>query len=131
MGQGREKRRFQPFSVCYSPRILAWPGAPGEYPRKIIRVGRPGARQAAGVVRGILRPPGWILWLKEGRRGDFGHFLCAIDHGFWHVLGHQSNIPKNSYGWVCPEPGKRPGLSVGFYGRRVGFYGPRKGKKRQ
>src|ERR1041385_4138959 len=32
MGQGREKRRFRPFSVCYSPRILAWPGDPGDVP---------------------------------------------------------------------------------------------------
>src|ERR1051325_4931166 len=129
MGQGREKRRFRPFSVCYSPRILAWPGAPGEYPRKTIRVGWPGAWQAAGAVRGILRPPGRILWAKEGRRGDFVHFLCAIAHGFWHGLGHRANIREKPYGWVSQEPGRRRGWSVGFYGRRVGFYGPRKGEE--
>src|ERR1041384_2371401 len=100
MAQGREKRRFMPFSVCYSPPILAWPGAPGEYPRNILWVGRLGARQAAEVVRGILRPPGRILWPKEGKRGDLCHFLCAIAHRFWHGQGHRANIPETSYGWV-------------------------------
>src|ERR1051325_11499148 len=106
---------------------MAW--APSEYPQNSIRVGWRGARKAAGVVRGILRSPGRILWAKEGRRGDFGHFLCAIAHGFWHGLGHRANIREKPHGWVGQEPGRRPGWSVGFYGRRVGFYGPRKGEE--